>query len=105
MKRFAYGLVAVALAAGFSAFTTPSAKKDTQFWVYTSPTNQDFQIAAKYEIQTLSSPDAADCNDVPERPCVLEEATSSDTTQLHTQLQGMTDQQIVDVSLRRQSDQ
>lgn len=101
-----YGLIAVALAIGFSAFTTPNAKKDTQYWVYTSPTNQEFQYAIKYEIQTLSSPSEANCGSVSERPCVLGEVSQigSDTMSLHNYLQSQgsgsgLDAAIVGVSL------
>ena len=108
MKHLSYGLIAVALAIGFSAFTTPNAKKDTQYWVYTSPTNQEFQYAIKYEIQTLSSEDAAGCDHIPDRPCVLGTvaAIGSDSMALHNYLQGVgTDQQIVGASARTKSDE
>jgi len=105
MKKLAYGLAAVALAIGFSAFTTPSVKKDAQYWVYTSPTNEEFQYAIKYEIQTLASPSAANCQTGISRPCVLAEVTDnlSDTTELHNYLQNQgSDGAIVGSSLTKQ---
>lgn len=114
MKQIKFGLIAVALAIGFSAFTTPNAKKDTQYWVYTSPTNQEFQYAIKYEIQNLSSPAAADCDNTPERPCVLGavSAIGSDTMALHNYLalqgsgtQAQIDEDIVTSSATKKSDE
>lgn len=112
MKKVSFGLIAVALAIGFSAFTTPNAKKDTEYWVYTSPTNQEFQYAIKYEIQTLSSENAAACPTGTDRPCVLGTvaAIGSDSTALHSYLanqisitQAQTDQNIVTNSDRQKS--
>jgi len=88
MKQLKFGVIAVALAVAFSAFTTPGAKTDTEYWVYTSPTNQEFQYAYKYEQQTLSSESQASCPSGNKRPCVLGEVDQigSDTADLHDYL-------------------
>ena len=114
MKKLQFGIIAVALAMAFSAFTTPNVKKDQDYWVYTSSDNNSFMYAYKYEIETLSGSSAAGCDNNEERPCVLGTVSSigSDTTSLHNYLaaQGsesstpsQLDQNIVDVSTTTQS--
>jgi hypothetical protein len=117
MKQLKFGVIAVALAVAFSAFTTPGAKTDTEYWVYTSPTNQEFQYAYKYEIQTLSSQGSAGCDNGQERPCILGTvaAIGSDSTALHnylattgqvsSQTQSQIDQDITVSSLETQSEE
>lgn len=106
MKNVKYGLAAAVLAIAFSAFTTPGAQKNTAYWVYTSPDNQEFQYAIKYEIQQLPSPSAPGCDELQERPCVLQEVSEigPDTLQLHNYLQSMgSDSSIVASALTTKS--
>lgn len=106
MKKYMFGLIAIALAIGFSAFTAPKAKDPTQFWVYSSLDNINFDDAGKYTIEILNDSSDADCNPGVEEPCVLVEVSSTNDTpsELQTYLDGFTtDDDILMSSLTKKS--
>jgi len=80
MKKYLFGAFALVLAVSFSAFTAPSHKFATKFFVYIGTTDIGYANASNWQVSNSPFPD---CDGV-EKTCTVESTTLTNANQIAT---------------------